>query len=400
MKYLSVFFILFLFSCQQNRFYVNVENEGDSELNNYPVTISWDKLPEKIKNGDFVIKKNDSIISFQIDDIDNDGNPDEIFLLLDLNPHEKVKLEFISDQKNEKNKVERVANVRFGEVNPPYREISSFKRVTAKDPVTSTQLFLMEGIGWENDNVAFRNYYDQRNGMDIFGKRVSDMVLDSVGIQGTNYHKLADWGMDILHVGSSLGAGAIAFEINDTIYPIRNLDDSYYHLISDGPLRAMFKLEHKNVKISDRKYNIDQIISIYGGTYFYTDKVVVEGLKGDEKLVTGIVNLHSDSLYIDDSNNKFINYYTHSVQAMDTTYLGMGVMVANDLHPEVLPEDIKTKGIEATYFIAMEFDKNNTASYRFYSGWERTDKNFKNRKYFAELMKSDADLFSTPIKIR
>ncbi len=111
------------------------------------------------------------------------------------------------------------------------------------------------------------------------------------------------------------------------------------------------------------------------------------------------MNLHSDSLYVDDSNNKFINYYTHSVQAMDTTYLGMGVMVLKDMHPVILPEDIKTKEIEATYFIAMKFNKNNTASYRFYSGWERTDKKFKNRKYFAELMKSDADLFSTPIKI-
>ena len=39
----------------------------------------------------------------------------------------------------------------------------------------------MEGSAWENDLVGFRNYMDQRNGMDIFGKTTPDMVLDQCG---------------------------------------------------------------------------------------------------------------------------------------------------------------------------------------------------------------------------
>ncbi len=52
------------------------------------------------------------------------------------------------------------------------------------DHVTSAA-YQMEGPAWENDLVGFRNYLDQRNGMDIFGKIESRMVLDSVGVAGS-----------------------------------------------------------------------------------------------------------------------------------------------------------------------------------------------------------------------
>jgi hypothetical protein len=41
--------------------------------------------------------------------------------------------------------------------------------------------------------------------------------MDKVGTKfEPSYHSLAVWGMDILHIGSSLGAGAIAILMKDT----------------------------------------------------------------------------------------------------------------------------------------------------------------------------------------
>ncbi|MBK7700210.1 MAG: DUF4861 family protein [Saprospiraceae bacterium] len=45
------------------------------------------------------------------------------------------------------------------------------------------------------------------------------MVLNSVGIH-ENYHEMQDWGMDILKVGNSLGAGAIGLIIGDSLFRI------------------------------------------------------------------------------------------------------------------------------------------------------------------------------------
>ncbi len=42
------------------------------------------------------------------------------------------------------------------------------------------------------------------------------MVLDEVGTDtAKNYHALADWGMDVLKVGKSLGAGAMGVLMRD-----------------------------------------------------------------------------------------------------------------------------------------------------------------------------------------
>src|SRR5690606_24347117 len=69
-----------------------------------------------------------------------------------------------------------------------------------------------EGPGRESDKVAYRFYLDWRNGFDIFGKKIPDMVLQNVGQDGyQSYHEPADWGMDLLKVGKSLGAGGYGF---------------------------------------------------------------------------------------------------------------------------------------------------------------------------------------------
>lgn len=49
--------------------------------------------------------------------------------------------------------------------------------------------YLTEGLAWENDKVAFRQYFDLRNTKDIYGKTVPGMVMDTVGTNPKNsYH--------------------------------------------------------------------------------------------------------------------------------------------------------------------------------------------------------------------
>lgn len=93
--------------------------------------------------------------------------------------------------------------------------------------VMGYQPYQTDGPSWENDKVGFRHYLDERNSKDVFGKKVSCMSPDSVGInqEGVtedNYHVMEEWGRDILAVGNSVGIGGIALMIWDSLN--RNLD--------------------------------------------------------------------------------------------------------------------------------------------------------------------------------
>jgi hypothetical protein len=124
-------------------------------------------------------------IPCQADDLDGDGNWDELFGLTNIEGlgQQKIVVKFISPD-NYPVFPDRT-NIHLGDARNNYRNLNSADRLEGVsyqnyEGVTSAA-FQMEGVAWENDKVGFRNYMDQRNGMDIFGKTTSEMVLDSVG---------------------------------------------------------------------------------------------------------------------------------------------------------------------------------------------------------------------------
>ncbi len=70
-------------------------------------------------------------------------------------------------------------------------------------------IFPYEGIGWENDYVGYRLFLDARTAIDMFGKQKPAPALTAIDETSGSYHKLAPWGMDILHVGPSRGIGGL-----------------------------------------------------------------------------------------------------------------------------------------------------------------------------------------------
>jgi hypothetical protein len=271
-------------------------------------------------------------------------------------------------------------NIHFAAKNNPNKELKKAVRLSSNDTETSQKAFQMEGPAWENDLVAFRNYFDARNGIDIWGKRTNKMVLDSVGL-GKDYHKLDWWGMDILHVGNSLGAGAIALMIGDSIYRIGPGCKGTYKLVGEKPYYCEFQLKFEDWKVQDRVYTITHTISIFPGTRFYQSTVKIDGIKGDEFLISGIVNLHSKDLYVLNENG-FVALATHDKQAFDGEYLGMAIMLPKHLLVDTITAPVSGPGITNTFMAKMKLDEKNQIIFRFYSCWEYENASFAKRDFF------------------
>lgn len=325
----------------------------------------------------------------QCDDIDGDGKWDELAFFADFEKNQSLKFSFKAVSASDMPEFAKRTNVRFGHVNEPFSEVESEPRLKSNDSPTITGVYQMEGPALENDIVGFRNYYDARNGFDIFGKKTSAISLDSAGIRNQNYHELDDWGMDILKVGNSLGAGAIAIGIGDSLYRVGPSETGSYRFICEGAVRAMFELTFTGVKAGERLYDITHRISVYAGDHFYRSEVLVNNLKGDELLYTGIVNMHDLSSFEMESAGMKISG-THGNQAYKGEVLGLGLLIPADDFVLYKSAPVEGNGIIQTYLAAIKLREGVAARYAFFAGWELQDPAFKNADYFKDKLSKAA----------
>ena len=142
-----------------------------------------------------------------------------------------------------------------------------------------------EGPGWESDRAAYRLYLDKRAVTDLFGKKRPELVMHNVG-RGADYHAMADWGMDILEVGESLGDGSIGVWQDGKarfIGPAKTLSATE---IANGPILAGYDVKAEGLAFGGKSYDLDATYTIAAGSRLFE---VVGKARGSAPLVAGIV---------------------------------------------------------------------------------------------------------------
>ena len=393
-KLLIILTLLLLAACsQQKGFHLKNASSTDViqksiELKRADLELIFGQMPESDLL--FLIDKNGTKIPAQLDDLDGDGKWDVLFTQVDLQSGESkfYTLRFNGEA------IPFKTNIRFANINDASVEYETASRLTSNATEISQQYFQFEGPGWENDVVAFRNYFDARNGVDIFGKVTANMMLDSCGLKdGPSYHEMRTWGMDILKVANSLGAGAIALQTPSGLYRVGPNCEGTYNLIKEGPIRSLFDLDFKGIPLEGHTLNLKHRISIEAGNPYYKSQVWVDGIE-DVKLVTGIVNLNSDTVY-SKSNESVSYFYTYDNQAYDGEKLGMAILVpSKNLVVHTAPEE--GEGITQTFYTVLPVSVQPIEFY-FMAGWEKNNEVFKTKEGFEAMIGKEAAEISTPI---
>ncbi|UZR94788.1 DUF4861 domain-containing protein [Chondrinema litorale] len=384
---------------------VTLTNSLPLERLDEPITLNKSDIEEILgvlnsANHIEIIDENGTVIPSQTDDIYLDGTWDELAFVADFKPEESKTFTIALTEKETKFKARtnlRFAHSRKGEhiyteMEKEYRPADHFRN-------NNSGRYQMEGPAWENDIIAFRYYFDNRNGKDIYGKQTKEMVLDSVGIVG-DYHKLQDWGMDILKVNNSLGAGAIAMIEDGKLYRLTGCDTAMFEKVFEGPVRSRFRLSFTNWQVGDNTYNFAEEITIWAGNPWYESSLYLSNFEGEKELVTGIVNIHSDSVSFRDHDNKAISISTHAPQAYDGEYLGMGILakqadfIGNDVAPKT------GEGVTETYYIKLKAKPEQAVSFRFMVGWEIQDSDYADYSYFMNKLEEEGKQLGTPLEIK
>ena len=341
-------------------------------------------------------------IPCQVDDIDGDGQWDELFGLTNLGSSATVTVVIAFVSPEQYPTFPSRTNLHLGDAKNGYIELHVADRLEGVSYHNYANLtgaaFQMEGPAWENDKVGFRNYMDQRNGMDIFGKTTTEMVLSEVGIEGApSYHEPGEWGMDVLKVGTSLGAGGIGYMYHDSIYRVGDNGSGKYEVEFEGSQRSRLKLTYTDWKVEELSLNVVHHVEIVAGRHYYQGNVVYEGIKDTLQLVPGMVNMKSEHLHVLKLDDQYTALLSHDKQSEDSTYLAMALIVPTGYLITTGETRNEGEGITQTYYAALEACPGDQISYRFYALWEGEDARWASLNEIKDYLATEAERWTQSV---
>ena len=363
-----------------------------------------------------LLKLNGVAIPSQADDMDKNGQWDELAFCLNFKASETVTLEVENVPAEQYPQFEKRTNLRLGIAQPDhsYLEVEQYFAPSCAD---SFKIIAQgESVSWENDKMGFRNYFDCRNVKDLFGKLKPGFIIDKIHTpEIPDYHTLSDWGMDVLHCGSSTGSGGLALLENDSLYRLGSTDIFEYQKVVEGPVRSVFDLKYSGWHVAGQNLTAVERIAIYPGKYWFQSDVTVSGFTGQKQIVTGIVTSQLKNEPVDfDANSAYRSIATLDKQSLNNDELGMAVLMKKDevtkvaratdidffsLGYKTVEEKKFSIVISQMYYAAQGIQADKPARHYFFAVWGLENEKWKSMDNFKAYIASEAEMLSNPIRI-
>ena len=394
---------------------ITLSNNSSIELFDKAVTIKRNSIDtNSTKNFPLLICKTDTIPT-QVNDLDGDGKWDELFVVANFASKEKkiVQLKWV----NEPPKFPIRTSVRFGKreaenipLQPATSETVNAHQVYKK---LGFQKYQTDGPSWENDKVGFRHYLDGRNAKDVFGKKIPAITPEDVGINNAgavedNYHVMHDWGRDIFPVGTSVGLGGYALQINNEITrlgiigtdTLNNIENTTFKIVAEGPVNSVLNYKYSNWKASGNQYQVNETTSIWPGMYAFKNTVKIKGITGKETFLIALSNINNQNGLKVIEVGKWVCFIQHDYLTYKREWiLGTAIIVPKKDYLGYT-EAPKKGQLTDSYFAKMKIVENTSIRYFAVAGWELSaDKNFKDAQYFTDYVTNLAKQLAIEITV-
>ncbi len=309
---------------------ITIKNPSSKALRNYTVEISTDKLSLPFGSYKVVSETGAEVPLEMITDIN--GNQKAIFPVevLPARATNVFKIKKGSADKYPKRTYAELAHKIGGKfAGSKYEGGYSWvkpNRLTVDGTFKDHAYYIKyEGPGWESDMVGFRFYLDQRNGMDVFGKKTPGIVLPFVGVDGyDNYHNMADWGMDNMRVGKALGLGSIAIWDGTKAVRVEKRDSVTCYIPADGKIRSQVMTTYYGWDANGTKCTLQSLISIDAGNR--ASHMELKTDKNIANIATGIIKDSNAELILPDNPTTEWSYIaTFGKQSMNNDMQGLAI---------------------------------------------------------------------------
>lgn len=381
-------------------FSVTVKNTIDADRTDVMVYLPSDGLGDDFNSKGFIVLDGAAEIpaQFNATDMDNKGI---VLVLPNLKANESKTLivRYKKEGESNRNYTKRTQAELSHKINGEWKEREyiggEFKNVdylrVPPEHKDHSWFIRYEGPGWESDKVGYRFYLDQRNAVDVFGKKVPDVVLQKAGLDGfDSYHELQDWGMDVLKVAKSLGVGSIGYVLDTAAVRVEITDSVTSRITENGPVYSSILTNYYGWNTGKTKTDLASRLTIHAGTRATHNLLTATG--DLDNLCTGLIKDANGKFFSKEGDESNFGYIaTYGKQSLNKDNLGIAVLFnRSDL--------IELTKDQYSHIVKLK-PTNGKLDYYFVAAWEGEPGGIKTEAEFTAYLDKLSRELANPVEV-
>lgn len=379
----------------QKTFSITVVNDYRKPKINVPIVLELKEYGMDVKSA--AVKDSGNEIPYQIDDLNQDGKADELCFITNVDGKSSKKFDITLYDTGKPKKYEPQVYVEMLLSNKKVKESNKqdlyISELTVNNGTNPYWTMHHHGAAFENDMVAYRIYFDHRQTVDIYGKYKKQLELRETQFYPDKNQKAAQYGDDVLWVGSTLGLGTLRGWNGQQPTMLDNVDRRSQKIISYGPIRTIVEVKDKGWtpntgKEGTQPIDMTTLYTLYAGNRACHVNVKFNKPAGDYLFATGFINVKNSTEYSDKKGLRGCWGTDWPVSAKDSVghkreTVGLGICIPQKyiVSEETANKDnyayvIKTETDELNYQITFCSD-NETFGYHSDKEWYNFMKEWK-----------------------
>ncbi len=302
--FLSLFSLMSASSMAQSTFQITVENKSNAERTAAPVVLDLDEYDvddDDIRSA--IVRSNGDEIPSQLDDLDGDGEYDELCFLTNLTAKDKQTFSIELSKKEPAKTYDAQVYVQMMLTNKKIKATNKqdlyISKLTVDKGVNPYWMLHHHGPAFENELVGYRIYFDHRQTVDIYGKYKKGLELKQTQFYPDKEQKATGFGDDVLWVGQTFGLGALRGWDGDKPLMVEDVEHRTMEIVSRGPLRTIVKVVDEGWNIGTQRITMTTFYTLYAGRRDCFVDVKFNKRVPSIKLATGIINVKNSTEYTD-----------------------------------------------------------------------------------------------------
>ena len=257
---------------------VTVTNDWKEDKTDEPVVVKLSDLKKvdfEVKSATVKCKGKD--VPCQLDDMNGDGLPDEVFFLADIKDKDSKTYEVkLSAKEDERGKGQGARGKEHGargeeriytalQLRDKQDKHPDVLRVEAPGKSNIFNDIYMHGVTLESDVVGYRIYFDHRQNIDLYGKKQRRIELPVTQFYTSEEQLAQGYGVDVLWAGDAIGCGSFKDWKKGQLENWTEVGVRGQRVVTTGPLRTVVEVYDLGVREEDLMYDMRQYYTLYAG---------------------------------------------------------------------------------------------------------------------------------------